>query len=59
MQKNLAAIVSRIHALGSGDKVLVVLLDYWSIWLGGTYARNKGHDYVSAARQVPPRWTGL
>jgi lysophospholipase L1-like esterase len=52
MQKNVAAIVSRVHDLTSGHKVLVVLLDYWSIWLGGTYARNQGHDYVSAARQM-------
>jgi lysophospholipase L1-like esterase len=52
MQKNLAAIVSRVHDLTSGHKVLVVLLDYWSIWLGGTYARDKGHAYVSAARQM-------
>jgi lysophospholipase L1-like esterase len=29
-----------------------VLLDYWSIWLGGTYARKQGHDYVSAARHM-------
>lgn len=52
MQKDLAAIVSRVHDLTSGHKVLVVLLDYWSIWLGGTYARNKGHAYVSAARHM-------
>jgi len=52
MQKNLAAIVSSVHDLTSGHKVLVVLLDYWSIWLGGTYARSKGHEYVSAARQM-------
>jgi acyl-CoA thioesterase I len=52
MQKNLSAIVSRIRDLTSGHKVVVVLLDYWSIWLGGTYARNKGHVYVSAARQM-------
>jgi lysophospholipase L1-like esterase len=52
MQKNLAAIVSRVHDLTAGHKVLVVLLDYWSIWLGGTYARDKGHAYVSAARQM-------
>jgi lysophospholipase L1-like esterase len=50
MQKNLAAIVSRVHELISGHKVLVVLLDYWSIWLGGTYARDKGDAYVNAAR---------
>jgi lysophospholipase L1-like esterase len=52
MQKNLAAIVSRVHDLTAGRKVLVVLLDYWSIWLGGTYARDKGHAYVSAARRM-------
>jgi lysophospholipase L1-like esterase len=52
MQKNLAAIVSRVKDLTSGHKVLVVLLDYWSIWQGGTYARDKGQDYVSAARQM-------
>jgi acyl-CoA thioesterase-1 len=52
VQKNLAAIVSRIHELTSGHKVLVVLLDYWSIWLGGTYAREHGHAYVSAARKM-------
>jgi lysophospholipase L1-like esterase len=55
MQKNLAAIVNRVHELGSGHKVLVVLLDYWSIWLGGTYARDKGQAYVSAAREMTDR----
>jgi acyl-CoA thioesterase I len=52
VQKNLAAIVSRVDQLTSGRKVLVVLLDYWSIWLGGTYARDRGHAYVSAARMM-------
>jgi lysophospholipase L1-like esterase len=52
VQKNLAAIVSRIDELTPGRKVLVVLLDYWSIWLGGTYARDRGHAYVSAARMM-------
>jgi lysophospholipase L1-like esterase len=52
MQKNLTAIVTRVHDLTSGHKVVVVLLDYWSIWLGGTYARKQGHPYVSAARQI-------
>jgi lysophospholipase L1-like esterase len=52
MQKNLAAIVTRVHDLTSGHKVLVELLDYWSIWQGGTYARNKGQAYVQAARQM-------
>ena len=52
MQKNLAAIVGRVHDLTSGHKVLVVLLDYWSIWLAGSYARKQGHDYVSVSRQM-------
>jgi len=52
LRKNLAAIVGRINDLTSGHKVLVVLLDYWSIWLGGTYARERGHAYVSAARKM-------
>jgi acyl-CoA thioesterase I len=55
MQKNLSAIVSRIRDLTSGHKVVVVLLDYWSIWLGGTYAREKGHAYVSASREMTDR----
>jgi lysophospholipase L1-like esterase len=52
MQKNLAAIVSRVHDLTSGHKILIVLLDYWSIWLAGSYARKQGHDYVSVSRQM-------
>jgi lysophospholipase L1-like esterase len=52
MQKNLAAIVGRVHELASGHGVLVVLLDYWSIWLGGTYARDQGDAYVRAAREM-------
>jgi GDSL-like Lipase/Acylhydrolase family len=52
MQKNLASIVSRVRSLTSGRTVLVVLLDYWSIWLGGTYARDKGH----ALREPQDRW---
>jgi lysophospholipase L1-like esterase len=52
VQKHLAAIGSRVRELTSGRKVLVVLLDYWSIWLGGTYAREQGHAYVNAAREI-------
>jgi lysophospholipase L1-like esterase len=32
--------------------VLVVLLDYWSVWLGGTYAAAQGQAYVDAAAAV-------
>ena len=49
MRKNLAAIMSRVHTLTAGRKVLIVLLDYWSIWLGGTYAAAMGAAYVTAA----------
>jgi lysophospholipase L1-like esterase len=52
VEKNLRAIVGRVHALASRRKVLVVLLDYWSVWLGGKYAAGKGDAYVAAAEQV-------
>jgi lysophospholipase L1-like esterase len=55
MQKNLTAIVYRVQGLTSGHKVLVVLLDYWSIWLGGKYAAEKGDAYVNAAREMTDR----
>jgi acyl-CoA thioesterase I len=49
VEKNLAAIVTRVHDLTAGHKALVVLLDYWSVWLGGQYAAAKGDAYVTAA----------
>ena len=52
IQTNLDAIVARVHELTSGHKVLVVLLDYWSVWLGGQYAAEQGEAYVAAAAQV-------
>jgi lysophospholipase L1-like esterase len=52
MEKNLAAIVSRTRALSPGHKALVVLLDYWNVWLGGKYAAAKGPAYVAAAEQL-------
>ncbi len=55
MQKNLDAIVARTRKLASGHKVLVVLLDYWSVWLGGKYAATKGDAYVAAAAEVTDR----
>ena len=30
----------------------MVLLDYWSVWLGGQYAAAQGNAYVDAAAQV-------
>lgn len=52
VEKNLAAIVTRVRDLTSGHKALVVLLDYWSVWLGGKYATAKGEGYVDAAARV-------
>jgi lysophospholipase L1-like esterase len=52
IEKNLGAIVSRAHRLARGHRLLVVLLDYWSVWLGGKYAADKGEAYVDAAATV-------
>jgi lysophospholipase L1-like esterase len=49
VQHNLDTIVGRIHALTHGHPVSVVLVDYWSVWLGGTYAQAQGPEYVQAA----------
>lgn len=52
IEKNLDAIVARVHQLTAGHKILVVLLDYWSVWLGGQYAAARGTAYVNAAAEV-------
>ena len=52
IETNLTAIVGRVHELRAGHKTLVVLLDYWSVWLGGKYAAAKGQAYVDAAANV-------
>ena len=52
VQKDLTDIVARIHELTAGRQVLVVLLDYWSVWLGGQYAAARGDAYVTAAANV-------
>ena len=49
---NLGQIVAKVHTLAQGRTVLVVLLDYWSVWLGGDYAAAKGQEYVDAAAAV-------
>jgi lysophospholipase L1-like esterase len=49
---NLKAIVGRIHELTADHRVAVVLLDYWSVWLGGQYATAQGPAYVDAATAV-------
>jgi len=55
MKANLLSIVRRTQSLVSGHKHVLVLLDYWSVWLGGKYAANKGKDYVAAAEEMTDR----
>ncbi len=52
LETNLDAIVVRIHELTAGHSVAIVLLDYWSVWLGGEYATAEGSAYVDAASAV-------
>lgn len=52
IEYNLTEIVARVRELTPGRQVLVILLDYWSVWLGGQYAEAKGPAYVSAADQI-------
>lgn len=52
VETNLRKIVRRVHRLTAGRPVHVVLLDYWSAWLGGAYARAKGEEYLDAAGLV-------
>jgi lysophospholipase L1-like esterase len=55
MEKNLSEIVKRVKSLTAGHKSLIVLLDYWSVWLGGKYATAKGPAYVAAAEEMTDR----
>ena len=52
LEKNLTDIVARVRELTAGRNVLVVLLDYWSVWLGGAYAAEKGEAYETTAREL-------
>ena len=54
IEKNLTAIVKRTRQL-AGRRALIVLLDYWSVWLGGKYAAAKGQAYVNAAAEMTDR----
>lgn len=49
LESNLDAILSRIKGLTAGQRVGLVVLDYWSVWLGGRYAQDQGPAYVEAA----------
>jgi lysophospholipase L1-like esterase len=59
VEQNLAEIVARVHQLATGAQPLVVLLDYWSVWLGGRYAAGKGESYVAAAEAVTDQVDGV
>lgn len=52
IRRNLDEIVARVRQLATGRKPLVVLLDYWNVWLGGRYAAARGPSYVAAADAV-------
>jgi acyl-CoA thioesterase I len=52
VHRNLDAIVAKIRQISDGRAATIVLLDYWSVWLGGKYAEQKGPAYVNAAEQV-------
>jgi lysophospholipase L1-like esterase len=51
-ERNLAEIVARVQELTEGHRVLLILLDYWSVWLGGQYAAAEGPAYVDAVTGV-------
>jgi acyl-CoA thioesterase-1 len=49
MSANLLQIVRTVRALSARPGSRVVLIDYWNVWLGGSYARAQGTAYVAAA----------
>jgi len=51
-ERNLDEIVARIHQLTEGRPIQLILLDYWSVWLGGRYADAEGPVYVDAVASV-------
>jgi acyl-CoA thioesterase-1 len=51
--ETISMIVSRIRKLAVRARTAVVLLDYWSVWLGGQYAHAQGVAYVDAANSLP------
>jgi lysophospholipase L1-like esterase len=52
IEHNLDSIVERVHDLTRGHELTLLLLDYWSVWLGGQYAHAQGPAYVTAADEV-------
>ncbi len=55
MKARLDQIVGRIRDLTPHRRAVIVLVDYWSIWLGGRYAAAKGSAYVDAAKELTAR----
>jgi acyl-CoA thioesterase I len=55
---NITAIVSRVRQLTAGRHITIVLLDYWSVWLGGRYAQAQGPAYVDAASSLTHAFSG-
>jgi lysophospholipase L1-like esterase len=51
-ERNLDQIVARVHQLTAGRPIQLILLDYWSVWLGGRYADAEGPVYVGAVTSV-------
>jgi Ca2+-transporting ATPase len=49
---NLRTIDERVRQLGDGRPIEVVFLDYWSVWLGGSYATAQGPAYVETAEAL-------
>ena len=49
VEQNVRAIVAEVRTLTAARTALVVLLDYWNVWLGGTYAAAQGQAYVDAS----------
>lgn len=52
LRDNLTTAVSRVRELARGHDVTVVLLGYWSVWLGGQYAAARGPAYADTARSL-------
>ncbi|HEY5172563.1 MAG TPA: SGNH/GDSL hydrolase family protein [Acidimicrobiia bacterium] len=55
---NITAIVSRVRQLTAGRHITIVVLDYWSVWLGGRYAQTQGPAYVDAASSLTHAFSG-
>jgi len=52
VEANLRKIDARVHELSQGHPVEIVFLDYWSVWLGGHYAEERGPEYVATAEAL-------